>query len=169
MKFIAASSNLGDIVLDPFAGCGTTCVVSEKLGRQWVGIDRDPEAENATANLLRGNTDLLEDNAERPMDNPLTVRKSPPKRKDIPVISDDRIRQSLWNRQGRKCANPYCNSHELRAVDIELDHRIPKSRGGDDDIHNRIALCGNCNRRKSAKAWGQFLDEERSKQPHPTR
>lgn len=49
---IAASSNPGDIVLDPFAGCGATCFVSEKLGRQWVGIDIDPEAENETVNLV---------------------------------------------------------------------------------------------------------------------
>ena len=52
---------------------------------------------------------------------------------------------------------------------MELDHRIPKSRGGEDGLLNRIALCGNCNRRKGRKAWGKFLDEERSKQPHDAR
>lgn len=34
-----ASSNSGDIVLDAFAGSGTTCAVAEKLGRRWIGID----------------------------------------------------------------------------------------------------------------------------------
>ena len=38
-RIILASSNKGDIVLDPFAGCATTCVAAERLGRQWVGID----------------------------------------------------------------------------------------------------------------------------------
>ena len=38
-RIIKASSNAGDIVLDPFCGCATTCVASEKLGRKWVGID----------------------------------------------------------------------------------------------------------------------------------
>ena len=36
---IRASSNKGDIVLDPFCGCATTCVVAERLEREWVGID----------------------------------------------------------------------------------------------------------------------------------
>ncbi len=38
-RIIAASSNPGDVVLDPFAGCGTTISAAQKLGRQWVGID----------------------------------------------------------------------------------------------------------------------------------
>jgi len=36
---IQASSNSGDIVLDPFCGCGTAIAAAEKLGRQWMGID----------------------------------------------------------------------------------------------------------------------------------
>jgi hypothetical protein len=38
-RVIAASSNEGDVVLDPFCGCGTAIVVAEKLKRQWIGID----------------------------------------------------------------------------------------------------------------------------------
>ena len=38
-RIIKASSNEGDIVLDPFCGCATTCVASEKLNRKWIGID----------------------------------------------------------------------------------------------------------------------------------
>ena len=38
-RIIRASSNEGDIVLDAFAGSGTTCAVAEKLGRRWIGID----------------------------------------------------------------------------------------------------------------------------------
>jgi len=38
-RFISASSNPGDIVLDPFCGCGTAVVAAEKLGRRWIGID----------------------------------------------------------------------------------------------------------------------------------
>ena len=38
-RIIKASSNAGDMVLDPFAGCATTCVAAERLGRQWVGMD----------------------------------------------------------------------------------------------------------------------------------
>lgn len=38
-RIIKASSNEDDLVLDPFAGCATTPVAAERLGRQWVGID----------------------------------------------------------------------------------------------------------------------------------
>ena len=38
-RIIAASSNPGDIVLDPFCGCGTALVAAEKLDRKWIGID----------------------------------------------------------------------------------------------------------------------------------
>jgi len=40
-KIILASSNAGDVVLDPFMGSGTTSVVAKKTGRHYVGIERD--------------------------------------------------------------------------------------------------------------------------------
>ncbi len=43
-RIIKASSNEGDVVLDPFCGCATACVAAEQLGRQWVGIDISPKA-----------------------------------------------------------------------------------------------------------------------------
>ena len=42
-KLILASSKPGDMVFDPFAGSGTTCVVAKKLGRQYIGIEIDKE------------------------------------------------------------------------------------------------------------------------------
>ena len=38
-RIITASSNEGDLVLDPFCGCGTTIHAAQKLGRNWIGID----------------------------------------------------------------------------------------------------------------------------------
>ena len=38
-RILNASSNPGDVVLDPFCGCGTTVHAAQKLGRQWIGID----------------------------------------------------------------------------------------------------------------------------------
>lgn len=38
-RIIQASSNTGDVVLDPFCGCGTAVHAAQKLGRQWIGID----------------------------------------------------------------------------------------------------------------------------------
>ena len=38
-RIIRASSNEGDVVLDPFCGCGTAIAAAHKLGRKWIGID----------------------------------------------------------------------------------------------------------------------------------
>jgi DNA methylase/Restriction endonuclease len=38
-RILQASSNPGDVVLDPFCGCGTTVHAAQKLGRNWIGID----------------------------------------------------------------------------------------------------------------------------------
>lgn len=38
-RIITASTNPGDVVLDPFCGCGTTVDAAQKLGRRWMGID----------------------------------------------------------------------------------------------------------------------------------
>ena len=41
-KFVAGSSNVGDLVVDPFSGSGTTALVAEQLGRRWIAGDADP-------------------------------------------------------------------------------------------------------------------------------
>lgn len=45
-RIISASSNEGDVVLDPFCGCGTAVHAAQKLGRRWIGIDITPLATN---------------------------------------------------------------------------------------------------------------------------
>ncbi len=40
-KLVLASTNPGDLILDPFAGVGTSCVVAKKLGRQFIGIEKE--------------------------------------------------------------------------------------------------------------------------------
>lgn len=60
---IEASSNPEDIVLDCFAGSGTTLTGAEELNRRWIGIDNSPEAIEVAENRLRkknANFDILE-------------------------------------------------------------------------------------------------------------
>lgn len=52
-RIIQASSNVGDVVLDPFCGCGTTIDAAEKLGRKWIGIDITQLATSLIKNRLR--------------------------------------------------------------------------------------------------------------------
>jgi site-specific DNA-methyltransferase (adenine-specific) len=52
-RIIKASSNEGDIVLDPFCGCGTAVVAAQKLNRSWIGIDITHLAINLMKNRLK--------------------------------------------------------------------------------------------------------------------
>jgi DNA modification methylase len=52
-RIIAASSNPGDVVLDPFCGCGTAVDAAQRLGRQWIGIDVTHLAVNLIKHRLR--------------------------------------------------------------------------------------------------------------------
>ena len=54
-RIVRTSSNPGDWVLDPFCGCAITPVAAERLGRQWVGIDRRTDAEAHILNRLLAN------------------------------------------------------------------------------------------------------------------
>ena len=47
-RIIKASSNEGDLVLDPFAGGGTTVAVADRLNRKWIGIDQSVQAVKVT-------------------------------------------------------------------------------------------------------------------------
>ena len=59
-RIIKASSNLGDIVLDPFVGSGTTCRVADLLKRHWLGIDMNPEYVEMCRQRIKAQTTLLD-------------------------------------------------------------------------------------------------------------
>jgi site-specific DNA-methyltransferase (adenine-specific) len=52
-RIVQASSNEGDVVLDPFCGCGTTITVAERLHRRWIGMD----ITHLAVNLMRSESD----------------------------------------------------------------------------------------------------------------
>ena len=60
-RIIEASSNPGDLVMDCYAGSGTTLVVASNLDRQWIGVDRSDEAINTILHRLRYGTERMGD------------------------------------------------------------------------------------------------------------
>lgn len=156
-RIIKASSNEGDLVLDPFAGCATTCVAAERLNRQWAGIDIWEKAHEVVIKRLHDEVGLFgevhyTDKAPERTDGGeaaapyLQVKlavKEPPGRK----MSRAEMYEVLLSHQGIKCQG--CDRTFDDSRYLELDHNVPRSDGGINHITNRILLCGPCNRLKS--------------------
>lgn len=53
-RIIQSSTRTGDLVIDPFSGSGTTAVVAQKLGRKWLGIERDKKFVKMASTRLGG-------------------------------------------------------------------------------------------------------------------
>lgn len=137
LRIVEASSNPGDMVLDPFCGCATTCIAAQDLGRQWAGIDVASKAIELTKMRLR---------------NELGLFASPIHRTDIPQRTDlgklprpASHKRALYGEQAGNCEG--CGEHFL-LQNLEVDHIVPRSKGGTDHIENLQLLCGACNRIK---------------------
>ena len=52
---VLASSDEGDLVLDPFFGTGTTGIVAQKMGRKWIGIEMNKKYYKSAMERLPGN------------------------------------------------------------------------------------------------------------------
>lgn len=63
-RVISASSNEGDVVFDPFCGCGTTIEAAQRLGRRWIGVDICVNACKVIEKRMRGHFDSLWDDIE---------------------------------------------------------------------------------------------------------
>jgi adenine-specific DNA-methyltransferase len=60
-RIILASSNEGDLIMDCFAGSGTTLVAADELKRNWIGIDNGSEAIKVMLNRFRNGTQTLDE------------------------------------------------------------------------------------------------------------
>ena len=144
-RIIKASSNPGDLVLDPCCGCATALVAADRLGRQWAGIDISPLA----IKLVKDR--ILEDN---PLWAGPVALDVPPRRTDLGDLPNYRThRHRLYGEQEGVCGG--CNTHfPFRVMDV--DHILPRSKGGTDHPDNLQLLCSGCNRSKGGKTMAQW-------------
>lgn len=160
-RIIKASSNPGDIVLDPFAGCATTCVAAERLDRQWIGIDLNEPAREIIQQRLQS-----EVSASMAWGEIVSTPTEPPDRTDdgdevvpeLVVVSRKRnarrlpvreVREHLILDGGQRCRG--CGWEPPYPDYLQVDHKKPRSLGGGDDMSNLTLLCDPCNRLKSNK------------------
>ncbi|MDE2817459.1 MAG: DNA methyltransferase [Chloroflexota bacterium] len=150
-RIIKASSNEGDVVLDPFAGCATACVAAESLGRKWIGIDLSPKAvELVRLRLAESMGGLFHDRL-------VTSRSDIPKRTDIDApIHYRQNKHVLFGQQEGQCNG--CKM-EFPFKVLEVDHVLPRSRGGTDHLDNLQLLCSHCNRTKGDRPQEYLINE----------
>ena len=145
-RIIKASSNPGDVVLDPFCGCATACVSAESLGRQWIGIDLSPVAATLVESRLRDQFRIFAE---------IHHRTDIPHRTDLGELPNYRThKHELFGKQEGHCggcriAFPFRN--------FEIDHRIPRAKGGSDHVDNLQLLCGACNRAKGTGTQAELI------------
>ena len=168
-RIIESSSKTGGIVLDPFCGCATTCIAAEKLQRRWVGIDIWDKAHEVvlqrleTEGLIASGRDkrhghLFAEDVIFTADPPvrtddgeiavpyLNIKERTQEPKESPMKRSAMFAKLIVD-HGLKCNG--CDRLFDDPRYLELDHRLPRSEGGPNELSNRILLCSPCNRLKS--------------------
>ncbi len=144
-RIIKASSNEGDLVLDPFCGCATTLVAADRLQRDWAGIDLSPLA------IKLVNERIADD---RGLWGGAIALDGPPARTDLGKLPSYRThRHRLYGEQEGICTG--CETHFPFKV-MEVDHILPRSKGGTDHPDNLQLLCSHCNRSKGDRTMAEW-------------
>ena len=159
-RIIRSSTRRGDWVLEPFAGCATTCVAAQAAGRKWNGIDIWDKSYNAVVRRLEmegltteviyrtdppARTDQL-DAVEVPMLETPTGKKRTSGR--LSQREREVMKARLIEETGLMCLG--CDRVLPHQDYLDIDHRLPVKDGGTNDFANLCLLCQPCNRRKTA-------------------
>ena len=145
-RIIRASSNKGDMVLDPFCGCATTCIAAERLEREWIGIDVSIKA-----------YELIQKRLKREIHDGLLEYKKPfysqksPKRDKSDIATDPQgfvyvISNSAWEgvykvgiaKDAKSRLNSYQTSDPNRAYRLDFAYPTPHHRDIERHIHKEF-------------------------------
>jgi len=156
-RIIKASSNEGDVVLDPFCGCATTLVAADRLARRWVGIDVSPKAVELVTQRIKDDQGLFQH---------VIARTDVPRRTDLGQLpSYTSHKNALYGEQGGYCKG--CGEH-FQPHHLEVDHIIARAVGGTDHVGNLQLLCAHCNRIKGNRGQ-EYLVARLRELDHATR
>ena len=115
-RIIRASSNEGDVILDPFCGCATSCVQAELLQRRWVGIDVSVKAFELVKERI---SDLFVDNLARTFDlDDIKMRTDIPTRIGMEHDIDSRYVYVMQNDLIDGLKIGYSKNPESRALSV---------------------------------------------------
>lgn len=149
-RIIRASSNVDDMVLDPFCGCATACVAAEKTERQWVGIDLSPLAVQLVHQRL-----MNEPGIGTIYHDFVAARRDIPKRTDVGKLPHYKThKHTLFGKQeglcnGCRIAFPFQN--------FTIDHVVPQSKSGTHHIENLQLLCNASNSKKGSGTQAELI------------
>lgn len=168
-RIILASTNPGDVVFDPFCGCATTLVAAENAGRQWIRIDRHPEAEKQVVQQLNNGTETeTQDELGKDWGRRVIIINTDEKdrngkfisQKKLPIARTDlnatilykKYFNDLYANQNGMCNE--CGRHVDKHI-AHIDHKVPRIKGGQDHFGNLQILCSGCNTLKGNRtmAW----------------
>lgn len=159
MRIIIAASNRGEVVFDPFAGCATALEAAHNLDRNWIGADISFMATVILRYRLHRNKDFFhicpyKVNSETPPKR--TDRTKEETKKLITKLTYSerfKLKKQLFGEQMGTCIG--CQK-EYDFKIFEMDHKLPRSRGGQDTESNFQLLCGPCNKSKGDKTMEEW-------------
>ena len=168
---VKASSHEGDVVMDPFCGCATTCIAAEKLDRLWIGVDVSHKAYELVKQRLKKEVTLFKPKEPN-------YRTSPPKRGE----SEERERGHIyiignanWEnvykvgvaKDPKRRLNSYQTSDPYRAYKLLFSLKTPHYKAIEKHIHEKYKAANEWVKHdvegivKEIKKYAKILDKTR--------